>query len=486
MRLLEPLNLQGMIIPNRLMVPAMVTRLADEEGWVTQEIQDRYVRYAKGGVGLIIIEAMAVHHSNAGPLLRISDRKFIPGLAEMVNRIHGTSGSKVVPQIIHFMKISKSGWRQTVEMLSHEDIDTIVEQFGDAVARAREAGFDGAELHGAHAYTLSSFLSRRNIRKDEYGGSLEGRLRIIGRVVENVRRKAGSDFPVGIRILADEFVTDGSTVSESKLIALRMAQLGLAYISLSVGGKFEDTEHTPGQIPHPYNGYSGDRCMPGAQYPTTLHAGLTREIKGFINAKGYQVSVAGAGKISNPEDAERVLADGSMDFVGIARGLLADPDWVLKVAGGETDRIVKCDYCNVCKHLDGAHKKVVCFLWPKGMMQAPDDDAQGSAPDWPNGNGNLRIALNGDTATLQWDKAEGAARYDVYRASDDGDVVVEDAVKVTRWVDNSILCGLSYRYYVRACSASGQAGPPSNIIRIEPYGPNMAQNHEVFFAPSMA
>ncbi|EME69290.1 NADH:flavin oxidoreductase [Paramagnetospirillum caucaseum] len=486
MKFLEPLDLQGMVIPNRVMVPAMVTRLADEEGWVTQEIQDRYVRYAKGGVGLIVVEAMAIHHSNAGPLLRISDQKFVPGLAEMVKQIHGASDSKVVPQIIHFMKISKSGWRQTVDMLSHEDIDTIVEQFGDAVARAREAGFDGAELHAAHAYTLSSFLSRRNMRKDEYGGSMEGRLRILGRVVESVRRKAGADFPVGIRILADEFITDGSTVSDSKLIALRMAQLGLAYISLSVGGKFEDAEHAAGQVPHPYNGYSGDRCMPGAQYPAALHAGLTREIKAFLNAKGYQVPVAGAGKISDPDDAERVLADGSMDFVGIARGLLADPDWVLKVARGEIDRIVKCDYCNVCKHLDGAHKKVVCFLWPKGMMQAPDDNAQGSAPGWPNGSANLRVGLNGDTATLQWDKAEGAARYDVYRASDDGDVVIEDAVKVTRWMDNSILGGLTYRYYVRACSASGQAGAPSNVVMIKPDGPSVERDREADRAPAMA
>lgn len=471
MKLLEPMAIGSMNLPNRVMVPAMVTRLADEEGWVTQDIADRYVRYAKGGVGLIVVEAMAIHHSNSGPLLRISDDRFIPGLAGMVERIHDTSDSKVVPQIIHFMKVARSGWRQTIDMLSLEDIDRIVEQFGDAVARAREAGFDGAELHSAHAYTLASFLSRRNPRTDDYGGTLEGRLHLIGRVRENILRKVGDDFPVGIRFLSEEFIKDGYTVNESKLIALRLAQLGFAYLSLSVGGKFEDAEHVPGQVPYPYTGYSGDRCMPGAWYPPALHAGLAGEIKAFVNAKGYATPVAAAGKISDPADAERVLTEGAMDFVAIARGLLADPDWVNKVRAGQLDRIIRCDYCNVCKHLDGTHKKVVCFLWPKGDLQAPADDAVTTAPAWGSDKGDLKIRQEGGAAVLTWTKTPGAARYDVYRAADDGEVTVEDAVKVTRWVDNTIMAGMSYRYYVRACGPTGDASPPSNTVHLAPEMP---------------
>lgn len=473
MKLFEPLAIGSMTLPNRVMVPAMVTRLADEEGWVTPEISDRYVRYAEGNVGLIVVEAMAVHHSKAGPLLRISDDKFIPGLAGMVKRIHDTSDSKVVPQIIHFMKISKSGWRQTIDLLSIEDIDLIVEQFGDAVRRARDAGFDGAELHSAHAYTLASFLSRRNPRKDEYGGNtLEGRLRLIGRVMANVRSKVGPDFPVGIRFLSEEFIKDGYTVDDAKLIALRLAQLGFAYLSLSVGGKFEDAEHVPGHVPYPYTGYSGDRCMPGDWYPPALHAGLADEIRAFIRSKGYDTPVAAAGKLSEPADAERVLAEGQMDVVAIARGLLADPDWVLKVQRGETDRLIRCDYCNVCKHLDGTHMKVVCFLWPKGDMQAPADKPDAEAPTWGADHGNLRVSLEKGTAVLQWAKAPGAARYDIYRASDDGEIVVEDAVKVTRWVDSGILAGMRYRYYVRACGPTGETSAPSNSVVVEPQLPD--------------
>ncbi|EME69275.1 NADH:flavin oxidoreductase [Paramagnetospirillum caucaseum] len=469
MKLLEPLDINGMVLPNRVMAPAMVTRLADEEGWVTQEISDRYVRYAEGGVGLIVVEAMAIHHSNSGPLLRISDDKFVPGLADMVRRIHDTSDSMVVPQIIHFMKISKSGWRQTVDMLSDEDIEAIIGQFGDAVRRAREAGFDGAEIHSAHAYTLASFMSRRNTRTDRYGGdSLEGRLHVIGRVMEDVRRKVGRDFPVGVRFLADEFIKGGNTASDTKLIALRLAQLGFDYLSLSVGGKLEDAEHIPGQVPHPYTGYSGERCMPGSLFPPGLHVDLVSDIKAFLMEKGYDLPVAAAGKLSTPAVAEKALVDGKCDFIGIARGLLADPDWVKKVRAGRDDQLIACDYCNVCKALDGAHKKVVCFLWPKGEIQAPMIDPNAGALSWGEGRGGLTVTLDGGKAKLRWDKVEGAVRYEVYRADDDGAVQIEDALKITNWTDGNILGGIRYHYYVRACGASGQVSPPSNSVVIEP------------------
>ena len=467
MKLFEPLNVGGFRIANRVMVPAMVTRLSGEDGLVNRDIVDRYVRYAQGGPGLIVIEAMAVHHAKSGPLLRISDDQFVPGLADLAQRIHDTSDSKVVPQIIHFMKVAKSGWRQTVDMLSLADIDRIVEEFGDAVARAREARFDGAELHAAHAYTLSSFLSRANPRKDEYGGdTLEGRLRLIERIFDNIRRKAGADFPVGVRFLADEFIKDGYTVSDARLIGLRLAQLGAAYLSLSVGGKFEDAVHLPGQVPYPYTGYSGDRCMPGDWYPPMPHVQFSAEVKAFIKSYGYDTPVATAGKISNPDDAERLVAGGAVDIIGIARGLLADPDWPRKVRQGQRDRIVKCDYCNVCKHLDGTHMRVICALWPQGALQAPPDDHSAAAPSWESNGANLTVAVGDGKATLKWNKAAGAARYDVCRTDPLGNDQVIDAVKVTRWEDHNLLAGMSYRYHVRIYGSAGQGGASSNTVTV--------------------
>jgi 2,4-dienoyl-CoA reductase-like NADH-dependent reductase (Old Yellow Enzyme family) len=467
MKLFEPLNVAGMVIPNRVMVPAMVTRLSGEDGLVNKDIIDRYVRYAQGGAGLIVIEAMAVHHAKSGPLLRISDDRDVPGLGDLVRRIHDTSDSKVVPQIIHFLKVAKSGWRQTVDMLSVPEIDRIVEEFGDAVARARAAGFDGAELHSAHAYTLASFLSRANPRKDDYGGdTLEGRLHLITRIFANIRRKVGDDFPVGVRFLADEFIKDGYTVNDAKLIGLRLAQLGAAYLSLSVGGKFEDAIHVAGQVPYPYTGYSGDRCMPGDWYPAMPHVQFSAEVKAFIRAHGFNTPVATAGKISNPDDAERLVASGAVDIVGIARGLLADPDWPNKVRHGEADRIVKCDYCNVCKHLDGTHSRVICALWPQGSLQAPPDDRSTEAPRWSADGANLVATVGGGKAVLKWNKAAGAARYDICRTDPLGHVEIADAVKVTRWEDHNLLAGMPYRYHVCVYGAAGQGGATSNTVTV--------------------
>jgi 2,4-dienoyl-CoA reductase-like NADH-dependent reductase (Old Yellow Enzyme family) len=472
-KLFEPLKIGGMTIPNRIMVPAMVTHLCKEDGVVTQDTIDRYVRYAAGGAGLIVVEAMAVHQVKSGPLLRISDDNYIPGLRELAQTVHATSDSKIVPQIIHFLKAARTGWRQTADMLSLADIDRIVDQFGEAARRAREAGFDGAELHSAHAYTLSSFLSRANPRSDEYGGdSLEGRLRLIGRVMESVRRKAGRDFPVGVRFNAEEFIKNGYTVVDSKLIAVRLAELGVDYMSLSAGGKFEDAVHTPGQVLFPYSGYSGDRSMPGDWLPRALHAGIAAEVKAHLLSKGHRVPVAVAGKLDAPRDAERVVAEGMADFVGIARGLLADPDWPIKLRNGDADRIVQCDYCNVCKALDGTHRTVICALWPQASVQAPKDDPAVKAPQWAQAEASL-TAIPGDSRVeLKWPKAPGAATYQVYRADEQGDPQMIDAVKVTFWVDNGVLGGHTYRYFVRPCAATGTPGRRSNTATVEVPAPS--------------
>ena len=474
MKLFEPFNIRGMVIPNRVMVPAMVTHLCKEDGYVTDAIIERYERYAFGGAGLIVVEAMAVHQVKSGPLLRISDDRYIPGLKKLTDRVHDASDSKIVPQIIHFLKVARSGWRQTVDMLTEEEIDLIVAQFGDAVARAREAGFDGAELHSAHAYTLSSFMSRSNARTDQYSGqTLEGRLHLIDRVIESVRSKAGEDFPVGIRFNGEEFIKDGYTVRESKMIALRLAQLGFDYLSMSAGGKFEDAVHNEGQVLYPYTGYSGDRCMPGDGYPPGLHVPIAQEVKAFLLEHRLTTPVAIAGKISEPALAESVIAGGSADIVGIARGLLADPDWPRKVKRGDFGRVVQCDYCNVCKALDGTHQTVVCHLWPQGTIQAPPDGGNEAAPQWPQGEANaggeamLTAEVQEGRVLLRWKKAPGSAYYNVFRADGASQPQLADAVKVTRWTDNSVIAGAQYRYYVRACTAFGLASGPSNEIVLE-------------------
>ncbi len=482
MKLLEPLTINQMTIPNRVLVPAMVTRLSGEDGYVNDAVMDRYIRFARGGVGLIVVEASAVHGSKSGPLLRLSDDEFIPGHRQLVSRVHDAGPAKIVPQIIHFMKVGRSGWRQTVDMLDLADLDRIVEEFGRAALRAREAGYDGVEIHSAHAYTLSSFLSRHNHRRDDYSGkTLEGRLRMFGRVMTRIREYVGADFIVGVRFLAEEVVRDGYTIEDSKPIALRMAQLGVDYISLSVGGKFEDAVPREGQPLYPYTGYSGDRCMPGDWYPPMPNAHLPAAIKAYINARGFDVPVVSVGKISAPAEAEGLLQEGRADIVGMARQLLADPDWVNKLAEGRTDDIVRCIYCNVCKQLDGSFRKVNCFLWPKGMDQAPADDPNGKAPAWADDQGGLVAEADAKgRVILEWQPpASGDSRiYDVYRADDKGDMQCLEAVKKTRFRDPLVLGGQSYTYYVRAIAADGRASPPSNAVRIRTEIPNYAPSEK--------
>ncbi|MBL4894882.1 MAG: NADH:flavin oxidoreductase, partial [Emcibacter sp.] len=428
--ILEPLTINGLTLPNRTVVPAMVTRLSGEDGHVNQAIIDRYVSYAKGNVGLIIVEAMAIHQSKSGPLLRISDDKFIEGHRKLTDAIHAVSDSKVIPQIIHFMKVARSGWRQTIDMLSEDNITAIIQDFGNAAARAKEAGYDGIEIHSAHAYTLSSFLSRHNRRRDRYDGrTLEGRLRMFGDVMAEIRSKVGNDFPVGVRFLADEMIKDGYTLEDSRLIAVRMAQLGVDYISLSVGGKFEDAIKQEGLPPYPYTGYPGERCMPGASFPKMPHVHYAAAIKKTLNDRGYDIPVISAGKINEPVEAEQLLKEGKADLIGMARQLLVDPNWPKKVAMGREDDIVRCVYCNVCKQLDEKFMEVTCFLWPKGYLQAPEYDSNDTPPEWPTAL-SLRAEYVNGVVKLKWDRASGnISGYDLYRAEGDGNVKIIQAKK---------------------------------------------------------
>jgi dimethylglycine catabolism A len=456
-----------MRIANRIVLPAMVTRLSGEDGFVNDAIRERYLRFAEGEPGLIVLEAMAVHSAKSGPLLRISDDAFLPGLADLAKRIHDRSPSRVVPQIIHFLKIARSGWRQKVGDLGLDEIAAIRDGYARAAERARRAGYDGVELHMAHAYTLSSFLSRRNHRADEYGRTLENRLRLPSEVILAVRAAVGRDFPVGVRFLAEECIKDGATVEETKHVALRFAQLGVDWLSLSNGGKFEDAIHKPGEPLYPYTGYSGDRCMPGRGYPDGANLPSAVELRRYVRAHGHDTPVVATGKIHTLELAERILRDDEADLVGMARPLLADPDLPRKWRDGEEDRVVGCVYANVCKNLDETFQEVRCFLWPKGAMQAPRS-ADRDPPRWPDGGADLRAAFRRGRVELAWREAtdgEAVYGYDVLRAEGEGPYV-RTAAKGAHYHDESVTAGMTYRYRVRAYDLAGNRSPDSDEVEI--------------------
>jgi 2,4-dienoyl-CoA reductase-like NADH-dependent reductase (Old Yellow Enzyme family) len=469
--LFTPLTLRSMTLPNRIVLPAMVTRLSGEDGLVNDDIRARYVRYARGGVGLVVVEAMAVHQSKSGPLLRISSDEFAPGLTDLAKRCHDAGPGKVVPQIIHFLKIARSGWRQTIDMLSPQDIEDIVDAYGNAAARARACGFDGVELHMAHAYTLSSFLSRLNPRRDAYGGTLENRLRLPVRVIERVRSMVGADFAVGVRFLGEECIRNGYTPVEAGPIAVRLARAGVDYVSLSAGGKFEDARHIPGEPLYPYTGYSGDRCMPGSNYPDGANLYIPEAVRRAVRAAGLATPIVAAGKIGTLELAESVLERGQGDMIGMARALLADPDLPKKWQRGREQAVVRCVYGNVCKALDENFRRVDCTLWPKKLGQAPESEDT-VPPDWAAGGAGLTAEYKDGRVLLRWKAAtdnEQMYGYQVFRGEAHGEPAHYASTRAAsaRFEDPRVIGGETYSYAVKPYDLAGNRGPMSERVTVK-------------------
>ncbi len=248
--------------------------------------------------------------------------------------------------------------------------------FADAARRAREAGFDGVELHYAHAYTMASFLSARNDRADGYGGSREAGVRLPLEVYERVRSSVGADFTVGVRFLADEVIEGGSRIEDAVYYGREFARTGFDFLSVSKGGKFEDAKQPKtGQAVYPYTGRSGYECMPtiisDERGPFGRNIPLVAEIKRAVNAEGFQTPVVGAGGITTFEQAEAILRHGEADIIAAARQSLADPDWFLKTMMGRGAQVRRCTFTNYCEALDQMHKQVTCKLWDRTALDEP-------------------------------------------------------------------------------------------------------------------
>ncbi len=250
--------------------------------------------------------------------------------------------------------------------------------FGAAARRAREAGFDGVELHYAHAYTMASFLSRLNSRTDGYGGSREQRVRLPLEVYESVRRAVGSDWVVGARFLGDEVIDGGSRVDDACFFGVEFARARFDFLSLSKGGKFEDAKQPRvGEAAYPYTGPSGHECMPtvhmAAPGPFGRQAPLTAAIRRAVREAGFQTPVVIAGGICGFTQAEALIAEGAADIVAAARQSLADPDWFRKMQLGRGEEIRRCKFTNYCEALDQRHLEVTCQLWDRRPLVDPNE-----------------------------------------------------------------------------------------------------------------
>lgn len=289
------------------------------------------------------------------------------------------------------------GYRESVNDLHLPHIrelpQVLPDLFADAAARAFASGFHGVELHYAHAYTMASFLSRRNMRDDGYGGSRDNRLRLPLEVIARVRQRIGADRVLGCRFLGDEVIESGSDVDDACHYAVALAEAGLDFLSLSKGGKFEDAKQPKvGWAAYPYTGQSGYECMPTVfsdqRGPFGRNVNLAAAVREAVRAVKRDVPVVAAGGIGTFELAEGILQRQEADIVAAARQTLADPDWWLKMKLGLGDQVRRCKFTNYCEALDQKHKAVTCQLWDKLDRDAPGVqlDASGKrrlvAPPW--------------------------------------------------------------------------------------------------------
>lgn len=454
--LFKPIQIGPMHLSSRTWVPAMVPWRSNESGEVTQDVLDWYARFARGKPGLIVLEATGIRDIPSGPLLRISNDSYVPGLKKLVEVIKHASNNetRVLIQIIDFLQIRRrpdaekflarhlritqehrtslalpdadeSVVRIAMQQLSNTELQSLLnakewedlqygyrervndmhlpqiqdlparlpDMFANAARRAEQAGFDGVELHYAHAYTMASFLSATNTRADGYGASLEGRLRLPMEVYRAVRGATSDGFAVGCRFLSDEIIDQGSGIDDACFFAEQFAVAGMDFLSLSRGGKFDDAKQPRvGSAIYPYTGRSGYECMPGyisdAQGPFGRNVDPVEQIRKCIRARGLNTPVVVAGGQYSFYQAENLLQLQKADVIAFARQALADPDWFCKVKSGYGSAVQLCRYSNYCEGLDQKHKQVTCELWDrdnldeKGLRKTSDGKRRMTAPLW--------------------------------------------------------------------------------------------------------
>ncbi len=437
MRWLSPIRVGAIELADRTWVPAMVPWRATEDGFVTPAVIAWYRRFAEGRPGAIVVEATGIRDVPSGPLLRIGHDRFLPGLRELVRAVREASGgrTKLFIQLIDFLAIKRrvereklvrrflviddalraripssddDGARDYLASLDEEALAAILSErdreslrmgyrervtdvhlphiaelprvlpplFADAAERAREAGFDGVELHYAHAYTMASFLSARNTREDGYGGPRESRVRLPLEVYAAVRERVGAGYVVGARFLGDEVIAGGNRFEDATYFGVRFAEAGMDFLSISKGGKFEDAKQPKvGEAAYPYTGPSGHECMPhvkiDAAGPFGRNVPLAAAVRRAVRDAGFDTPVVAAGGISSPWQVEDILARGAADIVAAARQSLCDPDWFEKIRQGRGDEVRRCFFTNYCEALDQAHKEVTCQRWDREL--APDE-----------------------------------------------------------------------------------------------------------------
>lgn len=341
-KLFSPIKIRGLELKNRVVLPAMGTKFASKERYVTDQLIDYHVARAKGGNGLNMVEIASVHTPSAPRgFLSLSKDIYVEKMKTLVDAIHA-NGAKAGIQLwqgglaagfdqaatILLPSDQQVSAEMTLPAMSTAQIDEVIECFAKATKRAVDAGFDCVEVHAAHSYLLHAFLSPgMNRRTDEYGGSLENRMRLPLAVIRKVRENVPDGMPIFMRIDAhDDYFENGLTIEDVIIFCKLAGEAGIDVVNVSRGNILTaglKYEVPPIDIPRAFNVENAAR----------------------IRKETNMVTLA-VGRINDPSLAEQILADDKADLIGIGRGQLADPDFCNKAAAGQEDDIVRCVACN--------------------------------------------------------------------------------------------------------------------------------------------
>jgi 2,4-dienoyl-CoA reductase-like NADH-dependent reductase (Old Yellow Enzyme family)/thioredoxin reductase len=352
-----------MQIKNRFVVPPMGTNYANPDNTVSQQLIDYWEARAKGGFGLLILEVAAVDPGGKAIAAEVGiwDDKFIPGLKQLTDTVHH-HGAKMAVQLHHAGRetltfitgsqpVAPSPVACPVEKeipreLTTAEVYDLIEKFGDSARRAKEAGFDAVEVHGAHGYLVAQFMSASsNKRLDEFGGPFINRIRFPLEIMKNIRQKAGTDFPVLFRISGNERVPGGRSIVESQAAARLLEEAGVNAIHVSTG-TYESMQWI---------------CAPSI-VPMGFLEGDAAAIK-----KSVSIPVIAVGRLHDPVLAETLLRNGSADMIAEGRQSLTDPEYPAKVASGNIEDIAPCISCmQACMGylFDPTRGKVSCLVNP--------------------------------------------------------------------------------------------------------------------------
>ncbi|MBW1781609.1 MAG: FAD-dependent oxidoreductase [Deltaproteobacteria bacterium] len=361
--LFKTFTVKGLVIPNRTVMAPMGNNLSGREGIVTPRTTAYYLERARGGVGMIITEAVAVsltgRHRVGG--LVLFDGPHEDGLKQLVEAIH-KGGSKVAIQLNHGGRLvdpQVSGGRVVgpsdipfspgaplPHPLTVTEIAETISDFSRAAQRAVEIGFDAIEIHGAHGYLIHQFFSpRSNQRSDEYGGSLENRMRFPVQVARAVREAVGESVPLIFRLSAEEYEEGGFELSESLALGKQLRETGIDILHVS-GGTTERPQ-------------SSMYCIQPGAMPEGCLIHFSERFR-----KEVGPPVIGVGRIVRPEFADRVIEEQKADMVAMGRSLLADPQWPNKASDKVSGPIRRCIGCNRCIESISSQKPIVCSVNP--------------------------------------------------------------------------------------------------------------------------